>query len=251
MPSLTPDQTSSLYQGPALRGGASVLRSPVLSSFSFPPLPPPPTHSPPFSPTFSSAFPVDEEPSQASSTQPPLDASTLVSVPRRASSAGLINSGGLGGSLGRSTSVITRSGLLRKDAIKEAERVREKERRKEEKAREKEDKAREKERIKDLEREAKEVRKLQRPKLSLATSSTHQLVPQPATSMARSNARSDNNKALMRRVKSGSNLNEEAMTEDTTVDGSSTPHAGRKKRGVLISRFVRGLDSAMDFGDGR
>ncbi|KAG6805015.1 hypothetical protein H0H92_001155, partial [Tricholoma furcatifolium] len=133
--------------------------------------------SPPFSPTslwHRPTPPPAEEPPVASSSRTPLESSPPLNVTRRASSAGLMSPGGIGGSLGRSTSVLGRGGLLKKDTNKEAERLREKERR----AKEKEEKAKEKALVKD--------RKLQRPKLSLATSSTNQLVPQPATGLSRS-----------------------------------------------------------------
>ncbi|KAG6853875.1 hypothetical protein C0991_000482 [Blastosporella zonata] len=244
MPTLTPDKTLSLYQRPAIgQQSSSILRSPILSNFAFPTSQR--DNSTHLSPTFS-AYPVEEEPPKASSSvHPPLEPSPPITIlPRRSSTAGLMNSGGLSVSLSRSTSVLTRSGLLKKDMAKEAERLREKDKRKEEKAKEKEDKAREKERAKDLEREAKEARKLLRPKLSLATSSTHQLVPQPATSIARSDA----SRSFMRKVKSGSNLNEVlAMDEATTIDGSSAPRVAKKKR-FGVNRFVT---SAIDFADGR
>ncbi|KAG6917733.1 hypothetical protein DXG01_001384 [Tephrocybe rancida] len=239
MPIMTSNQTFSSFPAPL----GTAIRSPTALAFSLPQ--PTPMHSPPLSPIFSSPFLAEDVPRQTPSAQPARNSSPTT-MPRRASTAGLMTPGG--GSLGRTTSVLTRGGILRKDPDKEADRLREKERRKEEKAREKEDKAKEKEKAKDLEREAKEARKLQRPKLSLATSSSHQLVPQPVTSLVNSNTRE---RALMRRVKSGSNLNEELIGDGRAPSIDGPPQAGKKKRGVFVARFVRGIDSAMDFADGR
>lgn len=152
--------------------------------------------------------------------------------------------------------MLARGGLLKKDAIKEAERLKEKEKRVKEKAKEKEEKAKEKERAKDSEKEMRDSRKLQRPKLSLATSSTHQLVPQPATSQVKSPTTVEKGRSIMRRVKSGSSLNaamvlEEGRPASPTGDGSAAPQPSKKKRTVFVHRIVRGLDSAMDFADGR
>jgi len=127
---------------------------------------------------------------------------------------------------------------------------------KEDKAKEEEDKAKEKERVKDLEQEAKEARKLQRLESSLVMSSTHQLVPQPATSQIRSPTKIETGRSMMRRVKSGSSLNagailEEARPASPTVDGGATPQASKSKRTVFVHRIVRGLDSAMEFAEGK
>ncbi|GLB40779.1 hypothetical protein LshimejAT787_0806500 [Lyophyllum shimeji] len=254
MPIITADQTYSLLQGSVISPHASILRSPTASNFSFPaPQRPPTSPSPIFSPDWSFE---KEKPLASSSSRTNASRS---SMPRRASSAGLVSMGGVGGSLGRSSSVIARPGLLKKDATKEAERLKEKEKRvkeKEDKAKEKEKKAKEKERAKDLEKESKEARKLQRPKLSLATSSTHTLVTQPATSQVKSPTAAEMGRSIMRRVKSGSSLNaavvlEEGRPTSPTEEGSAAPQASKKKRTVLVNRIVRGLDSAMDFVDGK
>ncbi|GLB45763.1 hypothetical protein LshimejAT787_2800080 [Lyophyllum shimeji] len=254
MPIITADQTYSLLQGSVISPHASILRSPTASNFSFPaPQRPPTSPSPIFSPDWSFE---KEKPLASSSSRTNASHS---SMPRRASSAGLVSMGGVGGSLGRSSSVIARPGLLKKDATKEAERLKEKEKRvkeKEDKAKEKEKKAKEKERANDLEKESKEARKLQRPKLSLATSSTHTLVTQPATSQVKSPTAAEMGRSIMRRVKSGSSLNaavvlEEGRPTSPTEEGSAAPQASKKKRTVLVNRIVRGLDSAMDFVDGK
>ena len=241
MPTLASEQMFSLHRGPVIAPQSSVIRSPIGSNFAFPSK----AHSPPYSPSFSFPFPAEElPPNVTSSSRSPSEASSALS--RRASSAGLINPGG---QISRSTSVLTRGGLLRRDAGKEAERLREKERRKEEKAKEREDRAKGKERAKESEREAKEARKLQRPKLSLATSSTHQLVP--ATGVVRTNPVVAGG-SLMRRVKSGSNLNEENMLDEARIPDpvKDASHASQKKK-RFVSRIVRKFDSAMDFVDGR
>ncbi|KAF8072294.1 hypothetical protein FPV67DRAFT_1484819 [Lyophyllum atratum] len=244
MPIITADQTFSLLQGAVITPHASILRSPIASNFSFPIPSHPPTQSPPFSPGLSSNFPGDDEtPRASSSTQATVGPTGPATVPRRASSAGLVSLGGVGGSLGRSSSVLAQR---RKKRTKE----------KEDKAKEKEEKAKEKERAKDLEREAKEARKLQRPKLSLATSSTHQLVQQPATSQVRSPTKTETGRSIMRRVKSGSSLNAGAILEEgrpasPTVDGGATTQGAKSKRAVFVHRLVRGLDSAMEFAEGK
>ncbi|KAG5350564.1 hypothetical protein C0989_010413 [Termitomyces sp. Mn162] len=248
MPILTSEQMFPLLPGPVIPTRSSVIRSPVGSKFVFPSMP----HSPPYSPSFSSSFPAEEAPSNAaSSSRSPSEPSSASALSRRASSAGLTNPGG---SLSRSASVLTRGSLLRRDAGKEAERFREKERRKEEKAKEKEDRAKEKERAKEFEREAKEVRKSHRPKLSLATTSTHQLVPQPTIGVVRTTPKVETDSSLMRRVKSGSNLNEEITIDESTIPDSTKDASNlqkKKKRGVFVNRIVKKLDSAMDFVDGR
>ncbi|KAG6836323.1 hypothetical protein H0H93_009116 [Arthromyces matolae] len=240
MPILTSDQTFSLHQGSIeAQASSTVIRSPM--SFTFPASQPgaPPS---PFSPDWDFAVRKETRESSSSTALPP----------RRASSAGLMTPTP-SGSVGRSTNVFPRKSLLKKDTTKE-ERLREKERRKEEKAKEKEDKAKEKERIKELEKEAKGARRAERPKLSLATSSTHQLVSQPSTSISRTTSRIETSRSLLRKVKSGSNLNEERIAEETATTsargGNAAPQGVKKKRTVFVNRFVRGLDSAMDFVDG-
>ncbi|KAG5645109.1 hypothetical protein DXG03_006923 [Asterophora parasitica] len=226
MPIITADQTFSLLEGAVIAPHAAVLRSPTASNFSFP------------APAASYRFPDDQTSHTPSSTFTPVSSSPT-SMPRRASSAGLVS---LAGSFGRSSSVLARSGVVKKDGTKEAERMREKELKR---AREQEDKAKEKE------------RKLQRPKLSLATSSTHSHAAPPSeTRQVRSPTISETGRAIMRRVKSGSSLNagialEEAHSPSLTQECSAAPHAAKKKRTVLVNRIVRGLDSAMDFVDGK
>ncbi|KAG6896662.1 hypothetical protein C0992_006796 [Termitomyces sp. T32_za158] len=272
---------------------SSVIRSPVASKFAFPSTTTmsttttttTTTYSPPYSPNLAFSFPAvaaaEEDPRHAhthtaSSSRSPSEPSPAVS--RRGSYASGVGAGagagaGVGaanpsGSLSRSTSVLARSSLLRRrDAAKEAERQREKDRRKEERAREKEDKdraraqarAKEKEREEAKEGNLKEARRLQRPKLSLATSSAQQLVPSlaPATSVGRGAHKVESGVAssssLMRRVKSGSNL-----TLSESVDrGASGPSKDasmsvrqKKKRGVFVDSIVKKFDSAMDFVDG-
>lgn len=168
---------------------------------------------------------------------PPTEVLGPATMARRASSAGL---GTTGGSLGRSSSIITRGVLQKKDTAKEAERAREKDRR----AREKEDKARAK--------DSKDANKPQRPKLSLATSSA-QRVPQPSTSQVRSPTRQETGRAIMRRVKSGSSLNAAIVLEERRPASPTrdAPQTAKRKRNDLVHRIVRGLDSAMDFVDGK
>ncbi|RDB30914.1 hypothetical protein Hypma_004887 [Hypsizygus marmoreus] len=247
---------------PIVSPHVSIVRSPTTSTFSSTQAFHHQTHSPPFSPNASSSFPVPPEGPQYT-TQTFISAGSSSTMPRRDSSAGLSGIGGPGGSLGRSSSVLTRGGLLKKDAAKEAERVKEKERErekrareKEEKAKEKEDKAKEKDRVKDMEREAKEARKAQRPKLSVATTSHHRL-PQPQTAQqVRSPMAAETRRFIMRRVKSGSNLNAEIGDDEEppaspTREDASTSHAKKKKRGVLVRGIVKGLDSAMELVDGK
>jgi hypothetical protein len=192
-------------------------------------------------------------------------------MPRRASSAGLMNIGSIGGSLGRSSSVLTRpGGLLKKDAVKEADKVREKEREKEkkakdkedkarekeEKAREKEEKAREKERSKEKGKEKEKEKPKPRPKLSLATSGPSQNLPQ-AEQAHQFQVKSPKMDSIMRRVRSGSNLRTTTDPEDepptSPLREGHTATSGKKK-GVLVhgvEKIVRGLDSALDFVDGK
>lgn len=184
---------------------------------------------------------------------PPSSSSTPATTPRRVSSAGL--AGPLaGGSISRSTSVLSKGGgLLRKkesDLGKDADRAR-KAKEKQDKAREKEERAKEKERAKEMEKEHKarqdaSGRKLQRPKLSLATSSSRQnLTSSEAHSPQVRSPTMAAAKQILRRVKSGSSL--KSVNEAASpVVGPSISSSKKKKPGAL-ERIVRGLDSALDF----
>lgn len=178
-----------------------------------------------------------------------------------------MNIGSVGGSLGRSSSVLTRpGGLLKKDAVKEAERAREKGREKErkakdkeDKAREKEEKAKEKERVKDRgkEKEREKEKPKSRPKLSLATSGS------PPTNNSTYveqvppyQVKSPKMESIMRRVRSGSNLRQTEPEAEPPTSPIREGYGGSssKKKGVLVhgvERIVRGLDSALDFVDGK
>ena len=180
----------------------------------------------------------------------PFSSSTPTTTPRRVSSAGL--TGHLaGGSIGRSASVLSKGGLLRKkesDLGREADKAR-KAKEKQDKAREKEERAKEKERAKEMEKEkAKQdvsARKLQRPKLSLATSSSRQnLSSSEVQSPQIKSPTMAAAKQILRRVKSGSSL--------TSVNEAASPLVGpsistKKKKPGALERIVRGLDSALDF----
>lgn len=157
-------------------------------------------------------------------------------------------------SLGRSSSIFGRSNsILRKDAEKLRERERE-----EKLAKEGEERLRDKDRVKEKEKEQAKLdqtivkagsRKPQRPRLSVATRSGSQQTvplvephsPQPARKPKPS---------ILRRVRSGSSLKSPEEEQEP-----SSPIAmgaiGKRKKGVFVDRIVRGLDSAMEFVDGK
>ncbi|KAF9461594.1 hypothetical protein BDZ94DRAFT_1263415 [Collybia nuda] len=257
MPILTAEQSFSLVGGSAIAPQASILRSPTATTFTFPASGSSISHSPPFSPAFSSGFNQHEMTTISSTVT-----TGAATMPRRASSAGLMNIGGVSGSLGRSSSVLVRSGgLLKKDALKEAERVREKEREKEKKAKDKEDRLREKEeKAKEKEKEkskGKEKAKA-RPKLSLATpSSSATSNPTQSEQLAQHQVRSPTMDSIMRRVRSGSNLRQtdlEDKQQPTSPNQEGYGASSSKKKGALVhgvEKIVRHLDSALDFVDGK
>ncbi|KAF8882015.1 hypothetical protein BD779DRAFT_1544431 [Infundibulicybe gibba] len=138
-------------------------------------------------------------------------------MPRRASSAGMPI--GVGGSVGRSSSVLSRGGLLwRREA--DTERQSEKSKRQESKGKEKE-------------------RNKERPKLSVATSGAAQdSQPSAVRSPTMSTA-----KSILRRVRSSSSLMD--------VEEGGITREEKKRPMKRMEGFVRGLDSALGFGDGR
>jgi hypothetical protein len=174
----------------------------------------------------------------------PSSSSTPASTPRRVSSAGL--TGPLaGGPINRSTSVLSKGGLLRKresDLNKDADKAR-KAKEKQDKAREKEERAKEKERAKEMEKEKVRqdalARKLQRPKLSLATSSPRQnLTPSGALSpQIRSPTTMSAAKQILRRVKSGSSL--KSVNEAASPVVVQGPSSSKKKKPGALERIVR------------
>lgn len=183
----------------------------------------------------------------------PSSSSTPATTPRRVSSAGLTGPLG-GGSLSRSTSVLSKGGLLRKkesDLSKDADKAR-KAKEKQDKAREKEERAKGKERAKEMEKEkAKQdasTRKLRRPQLSLATSSSRQnLTSSEAHTPQIRSPTMATAKQILRRVKSGSSLKSANEAASPVVGPSSS----KKKKPGALGRIVRGLDSALDFSDSR
>jgi hypothetical protein len=91
-------------------------------------------------------------------------------------------------------------------------------------------------------------RRAQRPKLSVATpsSSQHAILhePQSPSLPIRKSKHS-----IMRRVRSGSNL--KSPVEEQEPPSPTAGGQGKRRKGVFVDKFVQGLDSALDFVDGR
>lgn len=167
--------------------------------------------------------------------------------------------------MGRSSSAVTRpAGLLKKDATREVERLREKEREKERKAKDKEDKAHEKEekakekdRTRDRGKEKEKEKPKSRPKLSLATAGSTSTNNSPHIEQAlQYPGKNPKMESIMRRVRSGSNLRQTELETEPPTSPTREGHvaSSSKKKGVLVhsvERIVRGLDSALDFVDGK
>lgn len=232
MPILGGEQTLSTALSPQV----SILRSPETSAFSFPAPVASGSRSPPFSPSFSSTFGAEEDFQSGPAT-----------MPRRASSAGMVSPGG---SLGRSSSVFGRSsGFLKKDSVKDGDKVRERDRERTK------DKGKEKEKEK-AKTDATEARKT-RPKLSLATSNSSKIPPalEPHSPQQAKSPTMEAARSILRRVRSGESLrpgmgiDEEPLSP--TREGPSMIPGHRKKGRHVVERIVRGLDSALDFVDGK
>lgn len=199
--------------------------------------------SPPFSPTFSSPFEIGESHlTPISHTPSPFESSA---ISRRGSSAGL---GVIAGSLGRTSSVLTRgAGLLKKDSTdKKDKNIKEKDERTKEKGKGKEVTI-------DVERDVNVGRSLQRPKLSLATVSSQYLPqhnPQVYSPVWA--------KSKVRRVKSSSSITGPVPEEEIPTSPASrwevtaAPPVPKKKKGALVygmEKIARTFDSARDFLD--
>lgn len=147
-------------------------------------------------------------------------------VPRRASTSGLISAAG---SVGRSSSILSRGpGLLRR---KDGDQIREKER---------------------LKREEMLDTLPQRPRLAVSTST------QTMGSSSSSSTAASQPTGTVRRVRSGSSLVSTAEDMASVTSSTESNLSSRKNRKNLVrgvskraERFVRGLDSALDFVDGR
>lgn len=168
-------------------------------------------------------------------------AAAAAAIPRRASSAGTrtgAGASGVGGSLGRSASVLVRpGGLLRKkegdvgreDKGKAKAKTRAKEKEKEKEKREQEAKD-----GKGKGRERPDARKLQRPKLSLAAVESQQQqqqqgagqVPRPPSPAIRSPTAPPASRSILRHAKSGSSLKQGDEPLSPTVKEGS----GKKRR---------------------
>ncbi|TFK37906.1 hypothetical protein BDQ12DRAFT_666512 [Crucibulum laeve] len=136
-------------------------------------------------------------------------------VPRRSSSAGLtLNQGG---SMGRSSSILGKGGVLRKKDTRDQ-----------------------------VERPRAEDSKKRRPKLSVATSSNRDAADNSP------HVKSPTVRSILRRVRSGSSLMSggDDHTSPTRAGASMTAVAAKTKSGPL-ENFVKKLDSALDFVDGK